>query len=284
MNYKMNKLQPKRKHIHKSSAYILAWIGLLLGVGIVVFSALIRVLPQYINYDLYSRWYYILWFDWFEEFTIQNNILLIIFYALWLFAYRSKIFNSNKFLVFVASYIVLVFAIAWFMMSPIFVLQSTLDVNLNVTIDNINLHLITPLLFVVFFYFASKYPKLNIKNVMEFRRTWLLAFIYPLLYFTYLVSINFVVLPQSIFNPDTSNPSGFISVYSILTNYNPRCTVPVWQDGVWNYNNPDMVGSYWRFFTVPVALGFYSIELMLFTYLNNRSNGAYLKYKKVNVR
>jgi hypothetical protein len=274
-------MQIIRKHNRKSAAYILAWIGMLVGIATMTFSLCIRILPQYIDNNIFSKWYYIIWFDWLEQFTIQNNFLLIIFYALWLFAIKTKIFNSNKFLVFVASWIVLVFAVAWFMMSPVYVLQGSVDVSVNIAVDNVLIHLVTPGLFVIFFYFASKYPASNIKNIMKFSRTWCFAFIYPLLYFTYVVVINFIKLPDDAFR--ASNPHGYVSVYSILTNYNPRCIVPKWVDGQWNYDyNPDMIGSYWRLLIVPVVLIFYSIELLSFTYLNNRRNKAYLPNKKIN--
>ncbi|MDR3257739.1 MAG: DUF1600 domain-containing protein [Mycoplasmataceae bacterium] len=278
---KQKYIQSERKHIHKSAAYILAWIGMLVGIATMIFSICIRILPQYIDNDVFSRWYYIIWFDWLEQFTIQNNFLLIIFYALWLFAFKTKIFNSNKFLVFVTSWIVLVFAVAWFMMSPVYVLQGAIDVSMNIVIDNVFIHLVTPGLFVIFFSFASKYPKANVKNIMKFSRTWCLAFIYPLLYFTYVIIINFIKLPDDAFN--AANPSGYVSVYTILTNYNPQCIVPQWSNGHWIYDNTtNMAGSYWRLLIVPVVLIFYSVELLSFTYLNNRRNNAYLPGKKIN--
>jgi hypothetical protein len=116
-------------------------------------------------------------------------------------------------------------------MSPIFVLQGTNPAGKLDSIETILVHLLTPVLFVVFAIFAMKYPRPDIKRTLKFWTNLAFAFIYPLIYFTYVVAINFIAMPSSIFmEPYASQLSygySYVSVYSLLTDYNPKCFIPI---------------------------------------------------------
>jgi hypothetical protein len=132
-----------------------------------------------------------------------------------------------------------------------------------------------------------KYPQRSIKMELPFMRYTALGFIYPAIYFTYLISINFVNLPASIFSsnyPPIPNGNHYISIYSILSNYNSKCLIPVWQNNAWTYSpdNINNAGNIWRILVVPVVLGFYLLETWLYVYINNRVNLCYIKAPVVN--
>jgi hypothetical protein len=134
-----------------------------------------------------------------------------------------------------------------------------------------------------------KYQGTNKDKILPFTKTWICAFIWPLTYFVYLIVINFIPMPASIFTwaGDSQHQlhAGhyYISVYNILTDYNPNCFIPVWDANLeqWIYDpsNYDNFGSAIRVIIVPLVLVFYTLENFVLTYINNRLNKAYLPYK-----
>ncbi|MDR0985407.1 MAG: hypothetical protein LBL60_00465 [Mycoplasmataceae bacterium] len=180
------------------------------------------------------------------------------------------------------------------MMTPIFVFGKTLKADAFAGIDTVLVHLVTPTIFIIFTYFARKYPKRkNSEAAIKYGKDFVIAFIVPLTYFTYLVVINFIPLPLTMLKDMYKNQfidayhnqqyfsdtKFYISVYSILTNYNHNCHIPIWlgsqfyffnidAPGAWTYDNE---GSLLRLLSVPVALGFYFLEFVLFAYWNNRA-------------
>jgi hypothetical protein len=150
-------------------------------------------------------------------------------------------------------------------------------------------------LFVTFAIFTMKYQGVDKTKALPLARTWILAFIWPAVYFTYLVVINFIPMPASIFMWAGSGPNQlhdghyYVSVYGILTNYNPKCLIAVWDttNQIWAYQADDggLVNDYnnsgWgiRALIVPIVLVFYILEVFILTYINNRLNKVYLPYK-----
>lgn len=268
-----------RKHNKKSKSYILAWIGFAITTLTMVFSLFWKYLHPINEGGKYVGVLVILWFDFLQQFTQQTNLLLIIFYFLFIFFFRTKIFNSNKFLIFTAAYIFLVFVVAWFILTPVYIFNSISKADIFDTISTMLVHLVTPIFFVVFACNTMTYLGANKRLGIKYFKYCSISFIYPLIYFTYLIVINFIPLPTHFFKFADRLPEGhnFISVYSILTNYNPKCLCIVWENNDWTYTptTVDNSGSYYRILIVPMVLVFYNVEFLFFSYINNRLNGCY---------
>lgn len=270
------------KHDRKSKAFFYAVLGLVCTSILLSFEICLAVVP-YFSYDFpYSYWWVRLLFGKLMMFTIQTNFLCLITYALWLFGYRLKIFRSNYLLCAVCSYISLVFIIAWFVISPIYILQNIVAGDVWDIISTIDVHLISPIIFIVFFIYATKYKPHNFIKGIHFSKSLTLFILYPLIYFVGLFIVNRFPFPDDWLNI-TLKPEGYryyYSVYSVITNYNPDSIIPhINSDNRWivEYSkDSDYNGIYRgninRLYIVGIALFVFEIFSLIYSYLCNRGS------------
>jgi hypothetical protein len=154
---------------------------------------------------------------------------------------------------------------------PITIAYSTAIINISMSINIATMHLVTPTLFIVFAFFQYRHQSLyGVKAKFKYKKQLLIGVIYPVVYVVYLITINFISLPISMFRDGCFPPQGYVSIYAVATNFNPQCFVPSFKNGSTIPTYTDYSGSL-VFLVVPFLFIAFSIGIIcLYVYVTNR--------------
>lgn len=227
----------KQLYSRKSPKYIVSCI-----ICILMFPVAIIVwMPEYISnfgvsgFDLFNVWFFGI-----HYFTLQTNLLCVLFLIIFIIHPHFKIFKSNTFLIWCLSYIVIVSGTYNLGLLPINVLTGTID---NWTsykwFKTMYEHVVNPLLFLGYSIFVIFWTP-NMKQ-RQFMTTLKFGMIIPTIYLFYALILPFITTQ---------------SVYGIPTNCNPNLSngTTFMPYGAW-YMCFVILAFWWLF--VGVISGFY---------------------------
>ena len=273
-------LKNKRRLNKKNPLFWLALFGLILMLGIFLY----RFLSEYFHPNSISEYQGVLgrlWFGCLQYFTNQSNLLLLVFFVLFLLFYSKKLFNNNVYLVYTSTYIGIVFTVFWFILTPLAIFFNEVNYNKYKIIEYGLFHFLSPIYFFIFVICYYHFSETSQRLKLKYGKHILLGMIYPCIYATYLVTINFVKLPTNIFNPNVFNPDSYalliknpyISVYSIPTNFNHLCYNIQWATDKFELIvNPNDVGSLKNLLFLPFAFLLFCLIFWINIFFNNFSN------------
>lgn len=255
-----------RKHNFRKQAFWFAITGIIVGLLaflIKIYSILDPMAQDQSKISVYSSFVARLWFDVFHYFTEQNNLLIIICYLLFIFAFKSKLFNRRDFIVACSIYINLVMFGYWIVIIPSAITNRSFNTNPFELSTTLCFHLICPIIFDLFTIFSVNYPYdcRNPINRINNSRFWFLLCIYLIIYSSYAVAINFTQLPESIYYEKYCPPAGhrFASVYGSITNFNSDCFNLVYDKMGYPSFAQDSCGSiFYLLIAFPVGIVFLS--------------------------
>ena len=276
-----------RKHNFKSVKFIFAILGIFIGLVGGLLSICQNLDEKWANtQQLFDPIWARIIFNFLLYFTNLTNILLIVYYILFLTAYRTRIFNSNSFTIAINIYINLVMIVYWIFMFPYWLMGQTEEFTTYSIIYTLIYHLVTPIFHNVHTYANSNYPydkneiNKNLFNCIYGKIIWFVLWIYVVVYGVILISVNFTPLPNWIFRGEIEaaivSKSGdfkhfYYSIYGTFSNINSKCYN-------WDFHDLEQIkitndtGSFTQLTMIfPVAITFILIEKVCIA-LNNWLN------------
>jgi hypothetical protein len=130
------------------------------------------------------------------------------------------------------------------------------------------LHIVVPFMFwawIMLIFYDKHYHFID--NKVDLKFMLLVASIYPIVYIIYCLFINFIPMDSKlIYGYQVHNRDGsiytetcYISIYGIITNFNPKCCLPTFDNGTWWHDasnqqgNPVMITIYIGFVLIIVG-------------------------------
>ncbi len=267
-----------RKHNFHSPVFWLAIICLFFELLGLITGILNVSLPQFANESIFAAIGAKLWFGYFHYFTTLTNLILFCYLVLFLFLFKTRIFNNRNFATAVALYINMVMIAYWIVMSPQWFSGKYFDnYSWAAVVESISYHLIAPILFDVIYCIGVNYPyknsdSSNPKNWIDKSKIWKYLFIYLLVYSAYIVAINFISLPVSWFRNDLQSLAyqhSYVSVYGWITNFNFKCYNLHFVNGIIQFNT-ESTGS---LVYLCVSLAMLALTILIYEaviYFNNQ--------------
>lgn len=181
-----------------------------------------------------------LWFDSLHFYTLQTNILILIYTIIFIFFPKLKLFKSDMSLNILSTYIFIVGVVATVSLIPISLVSGTIYSPWE-WVKTIFLHIINPSIFCIWSIICMKKWQSNI--FYKFNDVFAIGYILPICYFIYLFLSPFV--------------SG-TSVYGVVTNLNPLLKVG------------EDIGSWFIIFVFIFLIFFFLFSFKLFWKINNK--------------
>ncbi|MDR0545449.1 MAG: hypothetical protein LBG49_00800 [Mycoplasmataceae bacterium] len=259
-------------------------IGIVFGLASNALS-LITVVFKPADISIFANNGYRFILEWCMQFTHLTNLLLIVAYFLFIFGWNKlKIFKNNNFLTRVVSYITLVMIVAWFALTPIVALNHFGGSDNTAIARTLFEHTTCPIIFIIFYVLQCKYnPNIKYQQVNLWKQLSI-SFIYPTVYFVFIVIFNHIPMPSSVFNQSShvlnfdKNIPHYLIVYPQVTNYNPKAYEPNVINGYVYWNDKDVnfypksaqfiKGNYLNLIEVIVMLWSFFVFYILFLYIS----------------
>lgn len=204
-----------------------------------IYLPLIPILfvPDYSGQSI-NNWGDNFWFFTVSFFTLQGNMLVLLFVTLMLFFPGWQIFKNNLFQIMTTTYITIVTTVWCLILFPNFIITDTFPYSLVGKISTIWIHIVTPWTFIPLSIYLMKttYKLQCDKNIFK---TAALIMVYPLMYALYLI-----ILP---FNTG-------VSIYSWVTNLNPNLAIFT---NYMDVNSPKNFGN-------PIYILFFLLQEIIF--------------------
>lgn len=221
-----------RIHQYRSWTYISSVIGLIFVITGIVLTLLLNTLSIYAQHNLFHVFWAQVVFGMLSYLTTQGNIMMLIYWVCFLCFFKSKLFTNRFFSVFVWSYANFVMIAYWVIVFPSWISGNNFDSSPIAISSNIIQHLVCPILFNIGMICGANYPLKKQKLISNYLLNWKLIgwlSLYAVIYLIYVIVINFIPLPISIFRSDLQvilnqhNGHNYINIYGSFTNFNTNC-------------------------------------------------------------
>ncbi len=240
---KINKFQPRRCHNTKSPVFLLSVCGLLVGVAGICMHIVPMLLDSFSESYVFNNFLCNFWFHFLSFFTNQTNVLVTIYYFLFIFMFKTPIFDNRKLTISICIYINLVGVTYWLIMFPTWLTGEQLNKISYKIVATLIFHLISPIIFNFFCFVEPNYPygkevKTSRNVIFGIKKYSFCLLVYLAIYSFYVIAINFIELPENIFRPeiDPGNDHRFWSVYGKITNFNKNAYNLIEIDGKPEYD------------------------------------------------
>lgn len=282
----------KRKHKFNSVSFLTALSGFIFTLAGLVLVVLLNTLSIYNQHNLYQKLWAQIVFGVLSFMTSQGNIMVLIYWLFFLVLFKTRIFATHKFGVFVWSYANFVMLAYWMIVFPQWISGNAFDNSAISMTSSIIQHLVTPLLFNIHMIASSNYPyQKRVKNVSGYiySKTFILVLAsYAVIYLAYVIGINFISLPIDTFRTDlhpvVAQNHSYITIYGLITNFNSHCFSTKYDESMHLVFDDASSGKLFNLLFVFAIFVFYILLGYLLIFINNRlctSKNWRINYRKL---